>query len=1134
MHAILAARSNFSIGESINDIGKLVKQAAELGSKAIALTDTMSVTGLPELTTKAKAAGIKPIIGARLRLVDDITWRKTKDDKKAPAEFFVTYYVLSGAGLMGLYKLLSLANDEDHFYNNAKLSFADLYSVLDTLTADDVAIASSDAYSVGTHADAQSILQRIADAVTRENVFLTLTPIHTPYWDTVNTRAIELANTLGLPLLTTIPSLYPEGGADATDVMNAIRRNVKMDEPWAYINAARDMHPRSLKGLVELCKESQRRLVEFRGVKGAGGAFLQGLKNTETLVSKVTYEWQKFAPSLPVMAPDEFAAVVTECKKGWSKRFGAQVFGHRPSLDELKEVYTPRLKYELSVLKNLKFCGYFLLVQDVVQFAKGAGIAVGPGRGSVGGSLIAYLMGITDCDPIRFGLLFERFINPERLDLPDADLDFMSARRHEVFTYLINKYGAKRVAGVSNFLKLGASSAIRGVSKSFRLPEDDYRCSKFVPKKHGQPVKLVEAIKEVPEIADWASKNPFLAKTAGELEGCMSALGQHAAGVVVAGCDLVERAVIERRKAPAKPKEGEEEVPELPVVCWDKRIVEDQGLVKMDILGLNTLDLIEATRDYIRKRRGKTVDLLRIPLDDPKVLENFAKAISTGIFQFEGGGMRRLLKELGKDGTICFDDITAATALYRPGPMESGMMDSYWKRKQGIEEVEYDHPLMEPILKPTFGVMVYQEQVMQISQVIAGYTGPQADKLRKIMGKKLPEEMAKERGKFVQGCVDTVKQDANWAGALFDKIEGFAGYGFNKSHSVEYTLISYQAMYLKTYYAVEFFAAALSQMGQDKLPGLMKDAERMGIEVDLPDINHSTGQFEIVTDARLCMPFNRIKGISANTTDAILKARAAGPFKSMQDLTDRVERRRCNVRHVETLNKVGAFARIEPGQLPAKHDSRVKDQRELLPGLITAHVPIAREMDIGSFEKAKIITLVADYCDGHHDDGMPVKPTIGRKARFMVITDCPAKGEDESGFMSFLGSKTGGTMNEWIKAALDAADLQRQDAYWTALIKRPKEGKQVSPKEITAYSPYLMKEIEILKPPCIVLLGSSTVRHFIPDFKGKASEFAGEVVYSKALDANLVIGFAPGEIFFEPAKQAKLDEVFAVAASLTE
>ncbi|MCP1540013.1 DNA polymerase III subunit alpha [Methylorubrum extorquens] len=1131
MHAILAARSNFSIGESILAIDKLVDRAAGAGAKAVGVTDTMSVTALIELSQKAGKAGLKPVIGCRLRLVDDPSWRKTKEDKKAPPEFFLTYYVLSQAGLMALYRLLSKANSEDRFYNVPKLSFEDLFAELANVTSADAAIASSCSHSVVHHANAPQIMQRCADALSASNTFVSLVPIDTPYWDTQNVKALKLADELSLPTLVVTPTLYEEGGADAADIMNAVTRNVKLSEPWAWFNAARDLHPKTIGELVRDVKAAADRLERHRGVK-TNGRFSEGLKNTARLVDMVTFAWKKSAPSLPVMAPDEFKAVAEACRRGWHERFTKDVFGHRPSAAELTEVYKPRLHYELTVLRNLNFSGYFLLVQDVVVWAKSQGILVGPGRGSVGGSLVAYLMGITDCDPLRFGLLFERFINPERIDLPDADLDFMSERRHEVFQYLIRKYGTARVAGVSNYGRLGSASAIRDVSRVFGLPEDTYRCSKFVPKVHGQPVKLNAAAEQVSEIGDFRKANPIIWETATNLEGCLRNLSQHAAGVVVGGVDLVERAVIERRKAPAKPKEGEEPVPDLPVVCWDKRIVEDQGLVKMDILGLNTLDLIALALDYIRKRRSKRVDLLRIPLDDPKVLDNFARAISTGIFQFEGGGMRRLLKELGRDGNISFDDITAATALYRPGPMESGMMDSYWKRKQGHESVDYDHPLLEPVLSPTYGVFVYQEQVMKASQVIAGYSGAQADKLRKIMGKKLPEEMAKERAGFVAGCLKTVECTPEWAGALFDKIEGFAGYGFNKSHSVEYTLISYQAMYLKTHYPVEFFAAALTLMPQDKLPGLMKDADRMGIEVDMPDINHSSDRFEIVTDARLVMPFNRIKGISALTTSAILKAREAGPFKSKADLVERVERRRCNVKHVGLLDTVGAFADIEPGQLVRKHPDRIKDQRELIPGLVTAYVPIHRQMHRDRDTKIEILSVFADYAEGCADDGMPVKMVTGRDMRFMVIADAPSRGEDAEGRFTYDPKRGAVCINEWVQEALDANDLGRADAYWTGLLKRPKAGKQITAAEIATYAPYLQREIELLKPPVIVLLGSTVLRQFIPDFKGKASEAAGEVVYHKELDANLVIGFSPGEIFHDSSKQAKLNEVFEVASTL--
>jgi len=1117
MHSMLAARSNFSIGESIMTVERLVEGAKSVGATAVALTDTMSVTGMIDFTNKAKKAGIKPIIGCRLRLVDDPSWRKTKEDKKAPPEYFATVYVRSEKGLKEVFKLLTKANSDERFYNVPKLGFEDLHDALSTLSSDDLVITTGDQFSVLAHPKADTIIEGWLEQLGATGIYAQLTPIDTPYFDVVNKRAIAAATKFGLLTLVARPTLYAEGDQAAAEIMTAVTRNVRLEDLWHYQPAFHDLHPMGTKDLVAHATSAARRLIDRFGVSDAGAWFKQGLVATADFVNKVAYEWSKAPVSLPKMAADEFATVVEECRKGWSHRFGSSVFGHKPSAEELRDVYKPRLAYELEVLKKLNFSGYFLLVQDVVRFAKSNGILVGPGRGSVGGSLVAYLMGITDCDPIRFGLLFERFINPDRIDLPDADLDFMSTRRGEIIDYLTSKYGEKRVAGVSNFIALGPASAIRDVAKAFGLPESLYACTKLMPKKHGAHIPLKEAADMVPEIGEFRDKFGPIWETSLKVEGVTKTLGRHAAGIVVGGCDLVERGVIERRKDGA-------------TVNWDKRIVEDMGLVKMDILGLETLDLIKLTLDYIRRRHSKKVDLMRIPLDDEKVLANFAKALTVGIFQFESGGMRRLLKELGKDGTITFDDITAATALYRPGPMESGMMDSYWRRKQGIESVEYDHPLMEPILAPTFGVMVYQEQVMQVSRVIAGYSAPDADKLRKIMGKKLPEEMKKERSKFVEGCVKTIGCDEEWAGELFDKIEGFAGYGFNKSHSVEYTLISYQSMWLKTYYPVEFFAAALTLMDQDKLPAILKDAERFGVELMLPDVNLSTDRFEIVTDTKLAMPLSRIKGVGENTVKAILTAREDGPFKSKADFIARVEKRRCNIGHVTKLEKVGAFAAIEPGSLPAKHPDRIRDQRELIPGLITDIVPVHRDMERDKFAKAKLGALVSEYRASHAEDGTPVKPALGRDARFMVIFDCPSAPEERKGQMTM------GDGFSWQATceALHEAGLSTKDAYWTALIKRPKEGKQVSPEEIKTYAPYLHREIEILKPPVIVMLGSATVRHFIPDFKGKASDAAGKVIYSEKLDANLIVGFSPGEVYHDPDKQIPLNEVFATAASLAE
>jgi DNA polymerase III subunit alpha len=1122
VHPILAARSNFSIGESVLTVEKLVDDAKAAGAFAVALVDTMTVTGLVDFTNRAKKAEIKPIIGCRLRLVDNPTWRREKGQKeKQPPEYFVTAYVLSEKGLQAIYRLLTLAYSEERFYYSAKLGFDDLYAELAKVTGDDLVIATGDVYSVLHHPQAETIVDKLHDHL-GPNLFLTISPINSPLFDTLNKKAIELAQRLDIPLLATRPVFYSKEKDMAHEIMGAITQNVTIDEIWHRTMHNRDLHAMDTIEFGHELIALQSRLARLRGLDSheVGVAISGAVNSTQRLVNMVTYEWSKQKPSLPVMAPNEFAQVVEECKKGWVERFSASVFGHKPSAKELTDVYKPRLTYELEVLKKLDFSGYFLLVQDVVRFAKSSGILVGPGRGSVGGSLVAYLMGITDCDPLRFNLLFERFINPDRIDLPDADLDFMSNRRQEVVKFLIDKYGQEHVAGVANFMALGTASSIRDVSRVCGLEESAYRCSKFAPKAHGAIIKLEPSAEKVPEIGEFRDKNPEIWELCLDLEGIMRNLGQHAAGIVVSGCKLTERSFVDRRKG----GEG--------VVNWDKRIVEEQGLIKMDILGLTTLDLIDLILNYIKERHGKKLNLSRIPLDDPEVLDLFAKGKTTGVFQFESGGMRRLLKELGKDGDISFEDITASTALYRPGPMESGMMDSYWKRKQGIESVSYDHPLMEPILSPTFGVIVYQEQVMQISRALAGYSAPDADKLRKIMGKKLPAEMEKERGKFTSGIVKTIGETEEWAKKLFDMIAGFAGYGFNRSHSVEYSLISYQSAYLKVKYPVEFYAAALSLMDDDKLPALISEAHSQGIQINPPDVNLSTERFEILTDSLLSIPFSRVKGLSERAAKSIVETRGAVPFKSKEDFEDRVDKRLINIAKRETLEKIGAFARITPGAPPARDPSRIKDQREFIPGLINDIVPINRDMQMDRISIRQLVKNIDDYKTTLASDGAQVRPSFSTKSKIMVIFDAPSGGRNSEETAGVMGRGSAFAWEATVRS-INEVGFSINDLYITALLKRPKSGKSIDPDEIRLYEPYLKEEIQLLKPPTIVALGSNITRWFFPDLKGKASDQAGKVVYHKGFDANVIIGFSPGEIWHDPDKQSKLDEVFAAAMSLT-
>ncbi len=1124
IHTVLAARSDFSIGESTLSIDKLLDTAKSVGATAVALADTMTVSGIIDFSRKAKELGIQPIIGVRLRVVQDATLRDKK--VKNNPEFYPKLYARNEAGMRRIFRLLTLANSEDRFFYVPRLSLDD---VLNELHADDLCASLGDTYSAIHSADAREIAEKFSAHLTRSQTFLELCPIRSPLWDTVNAKGLTLARELGLQTLVTYPAFYPEGGADDLDVLNAITRNVKMKDPWTYQPVVRDFSIKRPEELVKLTSEARERVKTRIGPAGAE-LWKQGLLNGEKLASLCGYVWEKSAPSLPKLAPDEDAALKALCVTGWKNRFSKPQWGHKPTTEELREVYAPRLKYELEVLQKMGFAGYFLLVQDVVDWSKRNGIAVGPGRGSVGGSLVAYLIGITDCDPIRFNLLFERFINPERLDLPDADLDFMSARRHEVIDYLIDKYGRDYVAGISNYTKLGAASALRDVGRVFDLSPLDVAVSKFIPKVHGQSATLEEAVQVEAKIANFKKTYPQVWKHAVSLEDAMRSLGKHAAGTVVGGVPLVERAVVERRKGEA-------------TINWDMRVCESQGLIKLDILGLNTLDVLELAREYVFKRHTKRVDFLSLPLDDEKVLKAFAKGDTIGVFQFESPGMRKLLRDLARGSDLTFEDIAAATALYRPGPIDAGLLEQYVQVKQGAIHESYDHPAMRPALSSTYGVMTYQEQVMRVARDLAGFSMPEADKLRKAIGKKDAKLMASMKEKFIAGAtreeitypVDELTSatapgmEPRKAEELWNKIEGYAAYSFNRSHSVEYSLISYVAMWLKVYYPAEFFAAALTILKEEKLDGLIVDAGKRGISIVPPDINISTGVFEILNDTTLCIPFPRLKGISDNTTNAILKAREAGPFKSKDDLTARVERRRCNVRHVDVLDKVGAFARIESGSLPATHPDRIKDQIELMPGLVADTVPVSRDMAADKVTERALASLVMEWrgCEKCElAKGCHPKPMLGRAAKFMVITDGPTNSEEAADQL------TRGANFAFLSEALALAGLNKQDAYWTTMVKSPKMGKQYTAEQVSNCSEWLRREIELLKPPLIVALGSNAANFLVGKLKGGAMEHTGKVIFNTGLDCNVLIGFNPAMIYFDEAKQKLLNDLFVTAAEI--
>ncbi|MEK7341453.1 MAG: DNA polymerase III subunit alpha, partial [Candidatus Binatota bacterium] len=584
--------------------------------------------------------------------------------------------------------------------------------------------------------------------------------------------------------------------------------------------------------------------------------------------------------------------------KGLEERLEPFKSAHPEEHEEKLRLYKERLDFELGVIKGMQFSGYFLIVADFINYAKDRGIPVGPGRGSAAGSLVAYALKITDLDPIRHGLLFERFLNPERRSMPDIDVDFCIRGRDQVIRYVKEKYGSDKVAQIATFGTLKAKAAIRDVGRAlgFSFAETD-AIAKLVPApKQGFDYPLANAIKMEPRLQELMKSDPRvqnLINHALRLEGLTRHASTHAAGVVLSNLPLVDYLPL------YLDKEGGI------VTQFDMESVEKIGLIKFDFLGLKTLTLIHGCLKLIQAGRGDEIDINNLPWDDKKSYRLLCSGNTTGVFQLESTGIREMTVKIRPN---CFEDLVAILALFRPGPLDSGMTEEYIKRKHGKEQIRYLHPLLETILKDTYGVIVYQEQVMQIAQRLAQYSMGEADILRRAMGKKDPEEMASQRERFTQGARKN-KIDPKKATEIFDQMETFARYGFNKSHSAAYAMISYQTAYLKAHYPVEFMAALLSsEMGDtDKVMKNLAECRERGIEVLPPDINESRADFTVVGD-KIRFGLAAVKNVGEKAVEVILESREReGGFKSLFDFCRRVDLGAVNRRVVESLIKCGAF-----------------------------------------------------------------------------------------------------------------------------------------------------------------------------------------------------------------------------------
>lgn len=1104
MTGICFCRSDFSIGESMLKVTQIAKIAKEKNYSAVALCDTMTLSSLIEASQACAKENIPLISGVRLRIVEDAT---VKDKKQNNRAWFPKLYFKNEEGLKIAYKLLTMSFAEDNFYYVPRLSFEHLLNEITT----DVIISLGDQHSqVGTRLLDERV-QMLVNKIGAENIVAECIPFNTPIFDRLTKESLCIAEKYGLKLMYSDLCMYSEPkNKKALIALSAIAskgESVTFNTPWLNKPVYDTAYIKDYTDYIQMCKDQMNRIKSRYNIDVT--PLVEAVKFSAFGFEKLfSYKWEAKKPCLPQMDKSPFDKLKELCKEGFKNKLTKPILGYMPDPTELPK-YAARLQYELDIIEKLDFSNYFLLVKDILDWARQNGMGGSYGRGSSGGCLIAFLLDIVETDPIRFGLMFERFINPSRHDLPDVDMDISSSKRQELIARIIQDYGSENVASISNYITLGASGVIRACGRVYGLPINEYSCSSKVPSEHGVSYSLSQAVAVVPEIELFATKYPEVWETALQLEGCISAYGVHAAGLIVAGEPLINRAAVENRR-------GNQ------VVCWDKLVVESMGLIKMDLLGLTTLDVLNLAKQYVKDNFNVDLDLLSIPLDDKETLKLFGEGKTSGVFQFEVAGA--LLKRLAVNEPLRFEDLVAATALNRPGPMDSGLLEDYVAIKQGLKDEHYDHPNLKEALKETYGVIVYQEQVMKASMDLAGFTASEADFLRKAIGKKDKDKMASMKQQWIEGCQKISNMHPFDAEALWNKIEAFAGYAFNKSHSVEYTLLSFASMYIKAHYPTAFYAATLSVLPEEKLKNIVKDADSNGIKVLPPDINLAGENFTIIDDKTIMIPFNRVKGVGPTAVKAILDARADGLFTSYQDFETRVTGK-CNKRHRESLNKIGAFANIVPGQQPSSDITRLKDQYELLPELVIKTLKSTKRISGTDVKKA---------LDKNNEMGQSLMEPLGKKyvhpysgkvIRYVVIFDGPNKSDLSSGKFANV------RQFEAISTALNVAGITKEEGYWTGLMKTSKEQKEITTPELALNLPLLQRELQLLKPEIIVLMGPDVIRQFAKDVK-KPSEAIGQSFYDAEYDATFIIGMNPGMIYFRPEKQKDLNSVFEKVATM--
>jgi DNA polymerase-3 subunit alpha len=883
----LHVHTQYSLLDGAIRVGDLVERAKKYRMPAMAITDHGNMFGALEFYTKAHAAGVKPIIGCEVYVAPGSRHDKSGASSSGDASGHLVLLCKNRVGYRNLCRLVSTAY-QDGFYYRPRIDWDLLSDNNEGLIALTACLGGEIPSLIcrGRMDHARQRAEEMSRVFDNNRLYLELQENFLAEQEVANKGLIEIGKQLGLPLVATNDCHYlTRDDAFAHEVLLCIQTGKTMDDPNRMRFANEEFYVKTPDEMGEL----------FMALPEAVSNSVEIAErcNLELDVSGKNYHFPSLALG-DAQTPSQ--ALEQQSFEGLEQRI-AEIRKLRPdfSADD-HAAYKARLEQELKIINQMGFPDYFLIVADFINWAKNHDIPVGPGRGSAAGSLVAYALRITDIDPKPYHLLFERFLNPERISMPDIDVDFCINGREDVINYVRDKYGKDNVAQIITFGSMLARAVIRDVGRGMGMPYGEVdTIAKLIPNPVGKKVTLKDAQKQEPRLRELIEKDARvkkLFKVAMSLEGLTRHASTHAAGVVITPEPLTNYLPLY-----VDPKSHGQ------VTQFDMGYVEKIGLVKFDFLGLKTLTVIDKTVKLIQMKDPE-FDLGLIPQDDEETFQLLSRGETTGVFQLESSGMKEYLIKLKPS---CFEDLIAMVALYRPGPLGSGMVDSFIKRKHGVEEFGYDFPQLEPILQDTYGVIVYQEQVMQIAQVLGNYSLGSADLLRRAMGKKKPEEMAKQKKNFLDGAKGN-KLETKKAEAVFDQMEKFAEYGFNKSHSAAYAYIAYQTAYLKAHYPVEFMAALLTEdmENTEKIIKNINEIRNMGIAILPPDINASCRNFT-VHEKDIRFGLGAVKGVGGAAVEAIVEARQEGPFSSLHDFCERVDLRRVNKRVVEALVKCGAF-----------------------------------------------------------------------------------------------------------------------------------------------------------------------------------------------------------------------------------